>query len=166
MTAPITSREEPHKTRRLSASTAVFRLRSPVLKNNDKSRTKISSESKTMFFQPTPTSRKLSGPVFYYRDIRRIEKNQRADHYRQVMDKEFKKQINSPYHEDFVQLRENSLITTKNRLDKEKQDWIKQRGRDVRSSLKAIENDIKHEKRHCHKDVLTRTHPIIHVLDF
>ncbi|OHS99533.1 hypothetical protein TRFO_34041 [Tritrichomonas foetus] len=119
----------------------------------------------TMFFQPSPTPRKLTGRVFYYREINKIEKKERANHLKEVKNKEFIRQIRSPYREDFVQLRANSVLSTRKQLEQEQRDWLRQRGKDNVLAQRAIEREFEKEKRHCKKDVLTKTHPIVHVLD-
>ena len=64
-----------------------------------------------------------------------------------------------------LQLRENSVKSSKRSLAQEHQEWVKQRNRENKESRKAIIEDFEKERRHCKKDYLSSTHPIVHILD-
>lgn len=123
------------------------------------------NKSKQQLFQPQAPPRQISGPVYFYRKLNRIELKERASHLQEIKRKSFNQNINSPFKQDMFQLRENSIISSRRALSQEHQKWAKQRNRINKESQQAIIEDFERERRHCQKDVLSRTHPIVHILD-
>lgn len=129
------------------------------------SKTQPIISNKQQLFQPQAPPRQINGPVFFYRKLNKIEQKERATHLQEIKRKSFNQNINSPFKQDMLQLRENSVRSSRKNLAEEHQKWTKQRYRENKQSQKAIIEDYEKERRHCKKDVLSRTHPIVHILD-
>lgn len=129
------------------------------------SKTQPVNTNKQQLFQPQAPPRQINGPVFFYRKLNKIELKERASHLQEIKRKSFNQNINSPFKQDMVQLRENSVRSSKKALAQEHQKWSKQRYRENKQSQKAIIEDFEKERRHCKRDVLSKSHPIVHILD-
>lgn len=149
----------PNANARLTSS-MTFTTKSPT-----STKAQSTTQNKQQLFQPQPPPRQISGPVFYYKKINRIEQKERAAHLQEIKRKAFNSNINSPFKQDMLQLRENSVKSSKRSLAQEHQEWVKQRNRENKESRKAIIEDFEKERRHCKKDYLSSTHPIVHILD-
>lgn len=123
------------------------------------------NNGQTALFVPQAPPRSITGKVFYYTKIKKIEDKERETHLRQIQKKAFNQQIHSPFKQDMLQMRENSVRSTRRFLAHEQKQWYKERNKINKECKEAISEDYKKESRHCKKDYLTQSHPIVHILD-
>lgn len=154
------NKSKTHNTNSRLSSSLTFSSKPPTSNT-----AQFSNQNKQQLFQPQAPPRQITGPVFYYKKINKIEQKERAAHLQEIKRKAFNNNINSPFKQDMLQMREKSVKSTRRALAQEHQDWVKQRNRENKESKKAIIEDFEKERRHCQKDHLSRTHPIVHILD-
>ncbi|OHT08999.1 hypothetical protein TRFO_22237 [Tritrichomonas foetus] len=138
---------------------------STSLRSSDPSPLQTSRRSKKkQLFQPQASPRTLTGPVFYYREIDKIDKIYKRDFDSEMKRKEIKKQMHSPYKENFVRLRAESVKSTRRQISNNEREWIRKRAKDNQSYENACQEEYDSERRHCQIDYINPTHKELRVL--
>lgn len=119
---------------------------------------------KMTLFQPSPKPPVLTGPVTYYRDLEKIDKQIQREFDKSLKRKEIKRQMRSPYKENFVRLRADSVRSTRNRLKTNEKLSCRQRRYDSKAYREACEEEFESERRHCKNDYVSKTYPELRII--
>ena len=78
--------------------------------------------------------------------------------------KEIRRQMRSPYKENFVRLRADSVRSTRNRLKTNEKLSCRQRRYDSKAYREACEEEFESERRHCKNDYVSKTYPELRII--
>lgn len=129
-------------------------------------RTNDSIRSKNNLFQPSPAPLMICGPVFYYSGVDQFEKKMSRQYDEELKRKSRAKQLRSPYKENFVKLRDNSIRQVNLKFAMNEYKEARQRFRESMRYRDACQEEFENEERHCHTDTISRSYKelrIIHV---
>lgn len=119
---------------------------------------------KMTLFQPSPKPPKLTGPVTYYRSIDKIDKQLQRDFDESLRRKEIKRQMKSPYKENMVRLRSESVRSVRKQLQRNEILSRRQRKHEIVAYRSACEEEYESERRHCQVDYVSKTYRELRIM--